>query len=392
MSQTLHPDTLLVHAGTERSHFLETSEALYLTQAHVYTSGESCEARFKGEEPGFVYARFANPTVKMFEERMAALEGAEAARATASGMAAVMAALLAPLRSGDHIVAPKALFGSCRIILEEILPRYGITATLVNGADIGAWERALRPETKMLFLESPANPTLDVVDIAGVAALGRSIGAKVVVDNVFATPLLQKPFTLGADCVVYSATKHIDGQGRCLGGVILASQAYIDEHLQSFLRHTGPALSPFNAWVMLKGLETLSLRVARQTGSAGILADWLANQPKISRLTYPGRADHPQADIVARQMSGGSTLVAFEVAGGKDAAFRLMNALKVILISNNLGDAKTLIAHPATSTHQRLADDIKRDMGITPALLRLSVGLEHAGDLIRDLDQALTEV
>jgi O-succinylhomoserine sulfhydrylase len=392
MSENYHPDTLLVHGGTLRSPFMETSEALYLTQAHIYESGENCEARFKAEVPGYVYSRFANPTVSMFEQRMALLEKAEAARATASGMAAVTAAVLAPLKAGDHVIAPRAMFGSCRIVIEDILPRYGIETTLIDGPDLEAWARAIRPNTAMMFLESPANPTLDIIDIGGVAKLARQAGAKLVVDNVFATPLYQSPLELGADCVVYSATKHIDGQGRCLGGVILASQAYIDEHLQSFLRHTGPALSPFNAWVMLKGMETLSLRVERQTHNAGILADFLAEQKQITRLIYPGRKDHPQAEIAARQMKGGSTLIAFEVAGGKAAAFRLINALKLILICNNLGDAKSMIVHPPTSTHQRMSPEARLEMGITEGMLRLSVGLEHVEDLTRDLEQALKSV
>lgn len=385
----LHPDTLMVHAGTLRSSFNETSEALYLTQSHVYASAEECERRFSGDEDGFIYARFSNPTVAMFEARMAALEGCEAARATATGMAAVTASLMGQLKAGDHVVAARALFGSCRYVIEEFLPRFGVSSTLVDGADLGAWRDAVRAETRVFFLESPANPTLEVVDIAAVAEIAHAAGATLVVDNVFATPLWQRPFALGADCVVYSTTKHVDGQGRCLGGVILGSAEFIAKHVQTYLRQTGPAMSPFNAWVMLKGLETLSLRVGRQTRSAGAVAEALSGRPGIARLVYPGRADHPQAGIIARQMSGGSTLVALHLAGGKAAAFRFMNALGIIRISNNLGDAKSLVTHPATSTHQRFKPEERAGMGISDGLVRLSVGLEHPDDLIRDLSDAL---
>ena len=384
-----HPDTLLVHAGTLRSEFNETSEALFLTQGHVYESAEECERRFAGDEPGFLYARFSNPTVAMFEARMAALEGAEAARATASGMAAVTAALVGQVKAGDHVVASKALFGSCLYIVQDLLPRFGVASTLVDGTDLDQWRAAVRPETRTFFLESPANPTLEIIDIAGVAEIAHSAGATLVVDNVFATPMWQKPLELGADCVVYSTTKHVDGQGRCLGGVVLASADFINAHIHNFLRQTGPAMSPFNAWVMLKSLETLSLRVERQTRSAGLLADAAAVHPKTLRVVYPGRADHPQADVVRRQMKGGSTLIALDVAGGKAGAFRFMNALKIARISNNLGDAKTLVTHPATSTHQRLRPEARAAMGITDGLVRLSVGLEHPDDLIADVCAAL---
>ena len=315
------PQTTLVHGGTLRSGFGETSESIFLTQGYVYDSAESAEARFKGESPGFIYSRYANPTVDMFEKRMCALEGAEDARATASGMAAVTAAILCGLKAGDHIVAARALFGSCRWVVETLAPKYGIEATLVDGKLIENWEKAVQPNTKLFFLESPTNPTLEVVDIAAVAALANSIGARLVVDNVFATPMQQKPLELGAHIVVYSATKHIDGQGRCLGGVILSDKKWIDENLHDYFRHTGPSLSPFNAWTLLKGLETLPLRVRQQTESAGKIADFLAESPEVSRLIYPGRADHPQADIVKKQMSGGSTLICFDVKGGKKAAF-----------------------------------------------------------------------
>ncbi|HAY06329.1 MAG TPA: O-succinylhomoserine sulfhydrylase, partial [Hyphomonas sp.] len=376
--------------GALRSQFGETSEALFLTQGHVYESAEQCEARFLGQEEGFIYARFSNPTVQMFERRVAALEGAEAARATATGMAAVTAALMGVVRAGDHVVAARALFGSCRYVVEEHLPRYGVASTLIDGPDLAAWRRAVQPNTKLFFLESPANPTLEVIDIAAVAALAREVGAKLVVDNVFATPLWQKPLTLGADCVVYSATKHIDGQGRCLGGVILASRQFIDDHVHTLLRQTGPAMSPFNAWVLLKALETLPLRIRRQTETAGIIADWLAGQPQVRGLRYPGRQDHPQRELIARQMLGPSTLIAFDVAGGKAAAFALLNRLRLIRISNNLGDAKSLIVHPATTTHQRFSPEQRAEMGVSDGMVRLSIGLEHPDDLIADLAQALS--
>jgi len=350
---------------------------------------EQAEARFKNLEPGFIYSRYSNPTVAMFEERMALLEGAEAARATASGMAAVTAALMGQVKAGDHVVAARALFGSCLYVVEEVLPRFGVATTLVDGADLDQWRTAMRPQTKILFCETPTNPTLEIYDIAALAEIAHGGGATLVVDNVFATPLLQHPLALGADCVVYSATKHVDGQGRCLGGIVLASQAFVDQHLHNFLRHTGPALSPFNAWVMLKSLETLPVRVAHQTASAARIADFLAEQRGIVRVLYPGRADHPQAELARRQMSGGSTLVSFEVAGGKAGAFRLANAFQIIKISNNLGDAKSIITHPATTTHQRLAPEVRQRMGIGEGLLRLSVGLEDPEDLIDDLRRAL---
>lgn len=387
-----HLETRLVHEGTFRSSFGETSEALFLTQGHVYDSAEECEARFKDESPGYIYARFSNPTVAMFEARMASLEGAEAARATATGMAAVTSALLGQLKAGDHVVASRALFGSCRYVIHEFLPRFGVESTMVDGTDMNAWRAAIRANTKVFFLESPSNPTLEVIDIATVAELAHGCGAKLTVDNVFATPMQQRPLLLGADCVVYSATKHIDGQGRCLGGVILASQEFIDAHIKTLLRQTGPALSPFNAWVLLKGLETLPLRVERQTRSAATLADFLAERAEFSRVIYCGRADHPQADIIKRQMSGGSTLIAFELRGGKAAAFKMMNALDLIRISNNLGDAKTLITHPATTTHQRFTPEERAAMDIADGLVRLSVGLEHPDDLISDLRQALSDL
>ena len=392
MSQKWRPATTLVHGGTTRSHHGETSEAIFLTQGFVYDSAEAAEARFKGETDGFIYARYASPTNDMFEKRMCALEGAEDARATASGMAAVASAILCQLKAGDHIVAARALFGSCRWVVETLAPKYGIECTLIDGRDLGNWERAIRPNTKVFFLESPTNPTLEIVDIAGVARLANQIGAKVVVDNVFATPLFQKPLELGAHVVVYSATKHIDGQGRCLGGVVLSDKQWIDENLHDYFRHTGPAMSPFNAWTLLKGLETLPLRVKQQTENASRVADFLADSKKIAKVIYPGRADHPQADLIARQMSGGSTLVAFEMKGGKAAAFALQNALEVVKISNNLGDAKSLITHPATTTHKNLTDEARAELGISDGTVRLSAGIEDAEDLIADFERALATV
>ena len=358
----------------------------------VYETAELCEARFKGEDPGFIYSRYSNPTIAMFERRMIELEGAEACRSTATGMAAVTTAVLAPLKAGDHVVASKQLFGSCRYVVEDLLPRYGIEATLVNGLDLDAWKRAMRPNTRSCFLESPTNPTLDVLDIPAIADIAHQGGARLIVDNVFATPIWQSPLELGADVVVYSATKHIDGQGRCLGGVILSSEAFIAEHIHNFMRQTGPSLSPFNAWVLLKGLETLALRVRAQTDTAAKIADALATHPKVSRLVYPGRADHPQAELVRKQMRAGSTLVGFEVKGGKAGAFRCLNALKLARISNNLGDSKSLVTHPATTTHQRLKPDARAELGISDGFIRFSAGLEHADDLIEDLAAALEKV
>jgi O-succinylhomoserine sulfhydrylase len=383
------PETRLVHSGTLRSEFGETSEAVFLTQGYVYDTAEQCEARFKGEDPGYIYSRYSNPTIGMFERRMIELEGAEAGRSTATGMAAVTTAVLAPLKAGDHVVAAKQMFGSCRYVVEDLLPRYGIESTLVDGLDLDQWRKAMRPNTKSCFLESPTNPTLDVLDISAIAEIAHQAGARLIVDNVFATPIWQSPLTLGADVVVYSATKHIDGQGRCLGGMILGSEAFITEHLHNFMRQTGPSLSPFNAWVLLKGLETLGVRVRAQSESAAAVADALAQHPKISRLVYPGRADHPQAALVKKQMRGGSTLVGFEVKGGKAAAFRALNALKIARISNNLGDAKSLVTHPATTTHQRLKPEARAELGISEGFVRLSVGLEHPDDLIEDLHAAL---
>ncbi|MFZ2099836.1 MAG: O-succinylhomoserine sulfhydrylase [Oricola sp.] len=383
--------TQMVHGGTLRSQYGETSEALFLTQGFVYDTAEAAEARFKGEDDGFIYSRYANPTNEMFEQRMRLLEGAQAARSTASGMAAVASAILCQVRAGDHVVAARALFGSCRWIVETLLPRYGVETTLVDGTDPVAWEKAVRKNTRVMFFESPTNPTLEVIDIAHVVAVARTVGAKVIVDNVFATPILQKPMELGVDIVVYSTTKHIDGQGRCLGGVVLASEEWVDENLQDYYRHTGPSMSPFNAWVMLKGLETLPLRVHAQTAAAGRIADFLATRPEVKRVIYPGRPDHPQANIIPKQMKGGSTLVCFELKGGKKEAFAFENALKVVKISNNLGDAKSLITHPATTTHKNLAPEARAELGISDGTLRVSIGLEDADDILNDFDGALAK-
>lgn len=384
------PATQLVHGGTVRSQFGETSEAIFMTQGYVYDTAEAAEARFDGSDPGFVYSRYANPTVKMFEDRMMGLEGATGARATASGMAAIYGAIICDLKAGDHVVAAKALFGSCLYIVAEILPRFGVETTLVDGTDLSAWQAAMRPNTKTLFLESPTNPRLEVLDIAAIADIAHAGGARLLVDNVFATPLWQKPLALGADVVAYSATKHIDGHGRCLGGIVLSDEEWVEDQLAPFLKHTGPSLSPFNAWTLLKGLETMQLRVAEQTRSAVTLADFLADHPAIETLIYPGRTDHPNHDVAARQMEKGGTMIAFEVKGGKEAAFRFSNALALIRMSNNLGDARSLITHPATTTHQRLSDEDKEELGIAPGLLRFSVGLEDVEDLKEDLDQALS--
>jgi O-succinylhomoserine sulfhydrylase len=388
-SDELGAETLLVHGGTIRSNFGETSEALFLTQGFVYDSAEQAERRFKDEEPGYIYSRFSNPTIGMFEERMRLLEGAEASRATATGMAAVTASMLCFLKTGDHIVAARALFGSCRYVIEDLCPRFGITHTLIDGADLAQWKAAMRPNTKAVFFETPANPTLDLVDIAAVSKIAHEAGALVIVDNVFATPMLQKPLKHGADVVVYSATKHIDGQGRCLGGVILCSEKFLKDHLHTYLRQTGPSISPFNAWVMLKSLETLPIRVRAQCETAARLADHVATSKAVTRMLYCGRADHPQAALAKRQMSGGGQVMTFELKGGKAAAFRFLNALEIVRISNNLGDTKSLITHPATTTHQRLKPEARAELGITDGMVRLSVGLESYDDLARDIDRAL---
>jgi len=384
--------TKLVHGGESRSQFGETSEALYLTQGYVYETAEAAEARFNGDEDGFVYSRYANPTVSMFEERMCMMEGAEAARGTASGMAAVTSAIACQLQAGDHIVAARALFGSCRWVVEKQMPKFGIECTLVDGRDMEAWKAAVRPNTKLFFIESPTNPTLELVDIQAVADLAHENDAVLVIDNVFATPLYQKPLELGADIVIYSATKHIDGQGRCLGGVVLGTEEWVNEKLYDFYRHTGPSLSPFNAWTLLKGLETLPVRVAQQTQTAGKITEFLSSESRVTKLFYPGHPDHPQAELAARQMKAGSTLIAFEIGRDKQKTFDFLNALKTIKISNNLGDAKSLITHPATTTHRNLSDEDREELSITDGMVRLSVGLEDELDLIEDIGQALSTV
>ena len=388
-TRTLRPRTLSVRAGTARTGFCETSEAIFMNSGYVYGSAEEAEHSFDGTLDRMVYSRFKNPTVAMFEERLAAIEGAEAARATASGMAAVHAALVCQLKAGDRVVAPRALFGSCTWIVGDLLPRFGIEAAFVDGTDLDQWRAALSRPTAVVFLETPSNPTLEVIDLPAVAELAHKAGARVVVDNVFATPILQSPLALGADVVVYSATKHIDGQGRCLGGAILGSAEFCDDVLGPYLRHTGPALSPFNAWVLLKGLETLDLRVERHCANALEVARFLEARPEIARVLYPGLDSHPQHDLARRQMKGFGGIVAFHLKGGKAAAYALLDGLEVIDISNNLGDAKSLACHPWTTTHQRLSPEAKLAQGIGEGLIRLSVGLEDAADLIDDLALAL---
>ena len=384
------PQTELVRGGLTRSGFDETSEGLFLTSGYVYPSAEDAEAAFKGDLDRYQYSRYANPTVAMFEERLRLIEGAEACYATASGMAAVFAAILCQVKAGDRVVASRALFGSCQYIITELLPRYGIEIALVDGTDPAAWRAALATPTVCVFIETPSNPTLEIIDIAAVAELAHAAGACLIVDNVFATPLLQHPLEFGADVVVYSATKHIDGQGRTLGGAVLGSQKFVDDHLRNFLRHTGPSLSPFNAWVLVKALGTLELRVQRHCDNARALARTLEGLSGVTRVLYPTLDSHPQVDLARRQMSGGSSIVAFEVTGGKERAFRLLNALELVDIANNLGDAKSLITHPATTTHQRIPAPERAELGITEGLLRISVGLEDVEDVKEDLAQALT--
>jgi len=381
------PETELVHGGVLRSQWGETSEAIFLTQGFVYNSAEQAEARFKNEDPGFQYSRFSNPTVTMFEERLKAFEGAEDCRATATGMAAVSAAILSYVKTGDHIVSARALFGSCRYIVETLCPRFGVECTLIDGRDPEAWAKAVRPNTKMFFFETPSNPTLELVDIAAVAKIAKTHGILTIVDNVFATPMLQRPLQLGADIVVYSTTKHIDGQGRCLGGAVLASSDFVTKYLQDWVRQTGPSMSPFNAWVMLKGLETMPIRVQRQCETAARLADQLAGLKGVTRVLYPGRSDHPQAALAQAQMPGGGQIMTFEVEDGKAGAFRCINALRLIKISNNLGDAKSMVTHPGTTTHLRIGPEVRAELGITDGMIRLSVGLEAFEDLADDLSR-----
>jgi O-succinylhomoserine sulfhydrylase len=381
--------TRMVRGGLARSAFDETAEAIYMTSGYVYESAEEAEAAFKGEHPRFVYSRYANPTVSMFEERLRLLEGAEVCRGTASGMAAVFAALMCQLKAGDRVVSSRALFGSCQYIVAEILPRFGIDTQLIDGRDLAAWEAALAPGADAVFLETPSNPTLEMIDLAQVCEMAHRAGAQVIVDNVFASPVLQKPMEYGADIVIYSATKHIDGQGRSLGGAILGSQTFVDDHLTNFLRHTGPSLSPFNAWILLKGLETLEMRMAQHCANARVIAEFLEGQSGVERVLYPALDSHPQRALAAKQMADSGSIVALELPGGKAHAFRMINALQLIDISNNLGDSKSLITHPATTTHQRLSPEARAELGIGEGLLRLSVGLEDPEDLKEDLAQAL---
>jgi len=388
----LRPATLLVRGGLQRSNHAETAEALYLTSGFVYDDAAQAEATFKGEVSHYQYSRFANPTTTMLEERLRVLEGAEACRLMATGMAAVHSALLSHLKTGDRLVASRALFGSCHWIVSTLLPRYGIAIEFVDGADLAQWEQALARPATMVLLETPSNPMLELVDLTAVCRLGHAAGALVVVDNVFATPLLQRPLEFGADVVVYSCTKHMDGQGRVLGGAVLGRAKWVDEVLQPFLRNTGPAMSPFNAWVILKGLETLKLRVDQMCRNAAEVADFLAERREVSRVWYPGRADHPQHELARRQMSAGGTLVAFDLREGKPAAFGFMDALRLIDISNNLGDSKSLVTHPATTTHMRVGEEERARLGIGAGTVRLSVGLEDVADIIEDLAEALAAV
>lgn len=390
MSNEWNTRTKLVHSGSKRSQWNEVSEAIFLTQGFVYDTAEQAEARFiKAEPDEYIYARYGNPTVAMFEERMAAIEGCEAGFATASGMAAVNGALMAFLSAGDHVVGSRALFGSCLYILDEILPRLGVEVSLVDGRDLGAWKNAIREDTKLVFFETISNPALEVVDIKSVSAMAHAVGAIVVADNVFATPVFSKAVEQGVDIVVYSATKHIDGQGRALGGIILGPQDLIRGKVEAYMKHTGGAMSPFTAWIMLKGLETMDLRVRAQSATAAKMAEVLAGHEKLERLIYPGHSSHPQNALVMEQMGNGGTMLAFDVKGGKEAAFRVLNALKIAVISNNLGDAKTIATPPAATTHQRLPQDQKEMLGITPGLVRLSLGIEDPDDLIADVLQAL---
>jgi O-succinylhomoserine sulfhydrylase len=382
--------TQLVRGGLKRSQFAETSEGLFMTSGYIYETAEAAERAFKGEEDRFIYSRYANPTVSMFEERLALLEGAEVCRGTASGMAAVFAALICQLKSGDRVVSSRALFGSCHYILTELLPRYGIETELVDGTDLGQWEAALDRKTACVFLETPSNPTLEIIDLAPVAELAHSAGARLIVDNVFATPVLQRPLEMGADIVVYSTTKHIDGQGRSLGGAILTNDRdYVEDALTPVLRHTGPAMSPFNAWLLVKSLETLAMRVERHAVNALDIAQYLDRRGGLSSVLYPGLPSHPQHGLASAQMSAGGSVISFDMAGGRGRAFDFINALRMIDISNNLGDTKSLVTHPATTTHQRLSAEERAQMGIGDGLVRVSVGLEDPQDIKEDLDQAL---
>ncbi|MCV6823859.1 MULTISPECIES: O-succinylhomoserine sulfhydrylase [Halocynthiibacter] len=393
MSKDWNARTKMVHSGSRRSQYGEVSESIFLTQGFVYDSAEAAEARFiETGEDEFIYARYGNPTVRMFEDRIAAIEGAEDAFATASGMAAVNGALMSVLKAGDHVVSARALFGSCLYILEEILARFGVEITFVDGADIEQWRAAIRPDTAVVFLESVSNPTLEVVDLKSVSEIAHESDALVVVDNVFATPVFSRALELGADVVVYSTTKHIDGQGRCLGGVVLGREEFIRGPLEAYMKHTGGSMSPFNAWVMLKGLETLDLRVRAQAASAQAIAEALEGHDKLERVLFPFLASHPHQAIAKAQFEKGGTVLSIDLKGGQEAAFTFLNALEICIISNNLGDAKSIVTHPATTTHQRLPDDQKELLGITPGLVRISVGIEDTQDLLNDILQALEAV
>ncbi|WP_420549800.1 O-succinylhomoserine sulfhydrylase [Curvivirga sp.] len=387
-----HPETALIHEGINRSQFMETAESIVMTSGYVYESAEEAEHAFKSDGTRFVYSRYANPTVATFQSRLAKLEGAEGCFATASGMSAVYNALIASVQQGDRIVASKALFGSCQFILSELLPRGGVHTDFVDGTDLSQWEEALSKPAKVVFLETPSNPTLEVIDLPKVSELAHKAGAIVIVDNVFATPGNQKPLELGADVVVYSATKHIDGQGRCLGGAILGTEEFLKEKVTPFIRHTGPCISPFNAWLLLKGLETLPLRVERMSGSALKVSETLEGHEKLNRVLYPLLDSHPQKALAQSQMGHGGSVVTLDLKGGKKEAFKFLNALQIISISNNLGDSKSLATHPTTTTHQRLSDEERAGMGITDGMVRISIGLENADDLIQDISNALSEL
>ena len=390
MTTDWNPRTTAVHAGTRRSQYGEVSEAIFLTQGFVYDTAEDAAARFEEAGPDeFIYARYGNPTVKMFEDRIAALEGAEDGFATASGMAAVSGALMSMLKAGDKVVSARALFGSCLYVLEDILTRYGVDVTFVDGTDLDQWRAAITPETKAVFFESMSNPTLEVIDIKAVSNIAHENGALVVVDNVFATPVYSKAIDQGADVVVYSTTKHIDGQGRALGGIILGTREFIRKTVEPYMKHTGGSMSPFTAWLHLKGLETMDLRVRAQTATAQAMAESLQGHAGLESVIYPGLSNHPQFDLVAAQMGKGGTILAIDVKGGRKAAFKFLNAVKIAIISNNLGDAKTILTHPATTTHQRLPQSQKDMLGITDGLVRISIGIEDTDDLIADIKQAL---
>ena len=382
-------ETKLIREGLNRSQFGETSEPIYMTSSYVYDSPEQAEARFKGDEEGFIYSRYGNPTVQMFEDRLASIENADKCFATATGMAAVFASLMCQLEKGDKVVSSRALFGSIYQILTKILPKYGIETVLVNGTDLNEWESAIDDKTKAVFFETPSNPTLEIIDIENVCSLAKKFGAKVIIDNVFATPILQHPFELGVDIVVYSGTKHIDGQGRALGGAIISDNEFYDKLLKPFMRHTGASMSPFNAWIMLKGLETLKLRVEAQSDNALKIASYYNDNPNIVNVIYPSESTHSQFELIKKQMEKGGTILTMVVKGGKEEVFKIFNELNLIDISNNLGDTKSIITHPATTTHYSLGEEGRKEAGIPDGMIRLSVGLENVNDIINDIDNAM---